>query len=544
MISSSKQRITLTIGQTLGLGFGVICVLIFLSNLFSQWSHHRRTDANEKVTLAYQIQTDLLKIEKDLVEAESGQRGFLYTKKEVFLEPYNSAINKIETDISHVEGLLDDEAQKQRLIELKQLTEKRLTYLGETVALARAGDENTVRARVVSSQGRKLAADVKAAVIEMEAAEEEILKSRQKFAKQAQMIDTAVTWGSTLLVVTVCLLILWLTNQVIQYSLSKAVSAAESIAQGDLTQEIESTSSDGIGRVLISIKDMTQSLNRLISQVSQSGIQVTSSATQIAASSRQLESTMTEQAAATNQITATAKEIAATSEDLAEGMDQLSTVANSTAGIASDGRQSLVQMEATIRQLSQATNGIATKLGLINEKANSINTVVTTITKVADQTNLLSLNAAIEAEKAGEYGSGFSVVAREIRRLADQTAVATLEIETMVQDMQSSVSTGVMEMDKFKQEIDHGVQKVQTISQQVGTVIEQIQMLTPQFDTVSQGMEAQSQGAQQIRAAMEQLNDTSQQTIDAMQESNQSIVLLNQVVQSLQNEISRFKVTA
>ncbi|MEM9265123.1 MAG: methyl-accepting chemotaxis protein [Cyanobacteria bacterium P01_F01_bin.13] len=544
MISSSKQRITLTIGQTLGLGFGVICVLIFLSNLFSQWSHHRRTDANEKVTLAYQIQTDLLKIEKDLVEAESGQRGFLYTKKEVFLEPYNSAINKIETDISHVEGLLDDEAQKQRLIELKQLTEKRLTYLGETVALARAGNENTVRARVVSSQGRKLAADVKAAVIEMEAAEEEILKSRQKFAKQAQMIDTAVTWGSTLLVVTVCLLILWLTNQVIQYSLSKAVSAAESIAQGDLTQEIESTSSDGIGRVLISIKDMTQSLNRLISQVSQSGIQVTSSATQIAASSRQLESTMTEQAAATNQITATAKEIAATSEDLAEGMDQLSTVANSTAGIASDGRQSLVQMEATIRQLSQATNGIATKLGLINEKANSINTVVTTITKVADQTNLLSLNAAIEAEKAGEYGSGFSVVAREIRRLADQTAVATLEIETMVQDMQSSVSTGVMEMDKFKQEIDHGVQKVQTISQQVGTVIEQIQMLTPQFDTVSQGMEAQSQGAQQIRAAMEQLNDTSQQTIDAMQESNQSIVLLNQVVQSLQNEISRFKVTA
>ncbi|NEQ52986.1 MAG: methyl-accepting chemotaxis protein [Leptolyngbya sp. SIO3F4] len=544
MISSPKQRIAFTIGQTLGLGFSTVCVLIFLSNLFSQWSHHRKTVATEKVTLAYQIQTDLLKIEKDLLEAESGQRGFLYTKKEGFLEPYNAAINKINEDISHVEGLLDDDAQKQRLTELKELIDDRLTYLGETIALARTGDESTVRARVISSQGQRLAKDVKAAVVEMEVAEDEILAARQKSAKQAQVLDTAVTWGSTALVVTVCLLVLWLTNQVIQQSLKKAVSAAESIAQGDLTQEIESTSSDGIGRVLTSIKDMTRSLNSLISQVSQSGIQVTSSATQIAASSRQLESTMTEQAAATNQITATAKEIAATSEDLAQGMDQLSTVANSTANIASDGQQSLLQMEATIRQLSQATNGIATKLGLINEKANSINTVVTTITKVADQTNLLSLNAAIEAEKAGEYGAGFSVVAREIRRLADQTAVATLEIETMVQDMQSSVSTGVMEMDKFKQDIDQGVQEVQTISQQVGTVIEQIQTLTPQFDSVSQGMEAQSQGAQQIRAAMEQLNDTSQQTIDAMQESNQSIVLLNQVVQSLQNEISRFKVTA
>lgn len=544
MTSSSKQKITLTIGQTLGLGFGAICVLIFLSNLFSQWSHHRRTTTNEKVTLAYQIQSDLLKLEKDLTEAESGQRGFLYTKKEVFLEPYRSAIDKIDEDINHVEGLLDDEGQKQRLIELKELIDERLTYLGETIALARTEDENSVRSRIISSQGRQLAADVKAAVIEMETIEEEILAARQKVAQRAQTLDNIVTWGSTLLVIAVCLLVLWITNQVIQQSLKKAVSAAESIAQGDLTQVVESNSSDGIGRVLTSIKNMTQSLNNLISQVTQSGIQVTSSATQIAASSRQLESTMTEQAAATNQITATAKEIAATSEELAQGMGQLSSVATNTADIASDGQQSLLLMETTIRQLSQATNGIATKLGLINEKANSINTVVTTITKVADQTNLLSLNAAIEAEKAGEYGSGFSVVAREIRRLADQTAVATLEIETMVQDMQSSVSTGVMEMDKFKQDIDQGVNEVQTISQQVGTVIEQIQMLPPQFDTVSQGMEAQSQGAQQIRAAMEQLNDTSQQTIDAMQESNQSIVLLNQVVQSLQNEISRFKVTA
>lgn len=544
MISSQKRTTNLTIGQTLGLGFGTIFVLIFLSNLFSQWSHHRKSVVNKDVVLAYQIEVDLLKLETDILEAENGLRGFLYADQESFLATYTSAIEHIDDDLNHVKGLIDDEEQRQKIVDLEELITARLAYLSETVSLARSGNDDVVKARVLSIQGQKLAEDVKTAIKNLETEEDEILAERQRAAQQAQTLDTVVTWGSTALVLAVCLGVLWITNQVIQQSLGKAVSVAESVAEGDLTQSIESNSSDGIGRLLDSIKNMTRSLNSLISQVSQSGIQVTSSATQIAASSRQLESTLTEQAAATNQITATAKEIAATAEELAFGMEQLSSVANNTTTVASDSQQSLMQMENTIRQLSLATNGIAAKLGLINEKANNINTVVTTITKVADQTNLLSLNAAIEAEKAGEYGSGFSVVAREIRRLADQTAVATLEIETMVQDMQSSVSTGVMEMDKFKQDIDRGVHDVQGISQKVGTVIDQIQTLTPEFETVSHSMEAQSQGAQQIRVAMEQLNDTSQQTMDTVQESNQSIMLLNQVVQALQQEISRFKVTA
>ena len=107
----------------------------------------------------------------------------------------------------------------------------------------------------------------------------------------------------------------------------------------------------------------------------------------------------------------------------------------------------------------------------------NINLVVTTITKVADQTNLLSINAAIEAEKAGEYGLGFLVVAREIRRLADQTAVATLDIERMVKEMQYSVSAGVMEMDKFSEQVRQVVSEVGTIGGQLGQIITSVQGL-------------------------------------------------------------------
>src|SRR5215211_7523474 len=117
-------------------------------------------------------------------------------------------------------------------------------------------------------------------------------------------------------------------------------------------------------------------------------------------------------------------------------------------------------MDQMMRQLSASTTSISAKLSAIQQKAASINLAVTTITKVADQTNLLSVNAAIEAEKAGEYGLGFLVLAREIRRLADQSAVATLDIERMVKEMQYSVSAGVMEMDKFTDQVRQGVGEV------------------------------------------------------------------------------------
>src|SRR5262249_60013641 len=124
-------------------------------------------------------------------------------------------------------------------------------------------------------------------------------------------------------------------------------------------------------------------------------------------------------------------------------MNEVNHVSEETANLAGSGQASIGRMESTMRQIMEASSSITSKLAVLSEKTTNINSVVTTITKVADQTNLLSLNAAIEAEKAGEYGRGFAVVAREIRRLADQTAVATLDIEHMVKEMQAAVSAGV-----------------------------------------------------------------------------------------------------
>ena len=153
------------------------------------------------------------------------------------------------------------------------------------------------------------------------------------------------------------------------------------------------------------------------------------------------------------------------------------------------------------------------------------------------------LNAGIEAEKAGEYGLGFSVVAREIRRLADQTAVSSYDIEKMVKEMQSAVSSGVMEMDKFTKEVRQGVENANKIKDHLENIIEQVQAMPPLFDEVSGGMAGQAQGAQQISESMVQLSSAAQQAAESLQEFNEATEQLNASAQDLQQEISIFKVS-
>ena len=314
-------------------------------------------------------------------------------------------------------------------------------------------------------------------------------------------------------------------------------------AEGDLTGKLSISGDDEIGQLGSGVQSMIDSLNVLVAQVQRSGIQVTSSATQIAATSKEQEATVAEQAATVNQVVTTATEISATAKELVSTMDEVATVAEGTAVSAEAGQLGLQKMGSTMHQVVEASSSIAAKLEVLNEKASNINTVVTTITKVADQTNLLSLNAAIEAEKAGEYGLGFSVVATEIRRLADQTAVATWDIEQMVKEMQAAVTAGVMSVEKFTEEVRLSVDEVSTISGQLTQIIDQVQALTPRFESVHEGMQFQSQGAEQIKQAIVLLSESAQQTVESLRQSHSSIDHLNDAARMLQSGVSRFKVS-
>ena len=377
----------------------------------------------------------------------------------------------------------------------------------------------------------------------VQAAQEATQREEAAAAGRVQFWSTLMI-GLSILSVVVIGGIGWLVTREIVRPTGALIGRVHEMASGagDLTARVAVEAHDELGLLAEGINAMVGKIQAVVKRVRETSVALLATAAQMAATARQQEATMQGLGSSTTEIAAAVREISATSKELAGTMAEVNGRATQAAALATSGRSRLGTMEGTMQKLVDSTDSIASKLAIIREKAENINMVVTTITKVADQTNLLSINAAIEAEKAGEYGRGFLVVAREIRRLADQTAVATLDIETIVRHMQDAVSAGVMQMDKFSGEVRAGVQSVAEISGGTGQIIEEVDALSQRFQMVTEGMRNQSVGAQQINEAMGQVTAGSQQTQVALQEFNKAAAHLRQSVELLNQEIAQFTV--
>ena len=387
--------------------------------------------------------------------------------------------------------------------------------------------ENTVRATDVLVDENHTQADESAKLI------------------RSSVSGTEITLATALgVVLLVALVTGYALFKAVTVPMARLVEVHDAMRTGNLTQRLNLRRNDEFGTLEEGFNRMTAELTSLVAQAQKSSLQVTTSVAEIAATSKEQQATTSETAATTTEIGATSREIFATSRDLLRTMNEVSGVAEQSAQLAGASQSGLTRMEETMRSVMEAAGSVNAKLSILNEKAVNINQVVATITKVADQTNLLSLNAAIEAEKAGEYGRGFAVVATEIRRLADQTAVATYDIEQTVKEIQSAVSAGVMGMDKFSEEVRRGMRDVQQVGGQLSQIINEVQTLAPQFQRVNEGMQTQASSAEQITQALSQLSEAAQQTAESLRQSSQAIDDLTLVANQLRTGVSRFKLEA
>ena len=326
--------------------------------------------------------------------------------------------------------------------------------------------------------------------------------------------------------------------------LGRAVGVARSVADGDLTARVEDSAPDEPGRLLRAIGEMTASLGSLVGKVRLAADRLGGTADRMRASAQRQEGAVQDFSASTTEIAAALRQVAATGEEVAGTVQGVSGVAAGVAHLADEGRKDLTAMEAGLAQLSRSTASVSARLGAIRERTEKITSMVTTIVAVADRTNLLSLNAAIEAEKAGAAGAGFAVVAQEIRRLADQTAIATLDIEKNVGEMQGAVSEGLAEMDRLSAETTKGSAEIGRLTRQMEKALEEAESLHPKIASVTADVSAQAQGVGQITDGVGTLAVAARQAAQEIQGFRHAEEELGRAVALLRDEVARFTVEA
>ncbi|MGA1266827.1 MAG: methyl-accepting chemotaxis protein, partial [Phycisphaerales bacterium] len=296
-----------------------------------------------------------------------------------------------------------------------------------------------------------------------------------------------------------------------------------------------------LGRLLDAIRTMTAnlqsstgSIRELSRRLLEVGGRVRTNASEQDAVAHGFGASAAQIAAAVNQITATGRE-------LAMRMEAIAGDATSAARMAQSGRGGLERMGQSMHALRNASQDVAAALRDIRSRSESIGGVAETIVKVASQTNLLSVNAAIEAEKAGQFGAGFQAVAREINRLADRVSEAVEDITRTVKEVQESVACGERQMHGFRQALDQGLDVSERLSGELGGIIGSVERLQDGFGQVATGMHAQSEGSRQIAEAMGQLTHGARSTAAAVQAFLAASTELESAARELESQVQRFR---
>lgn len=312
-------------------------------------------------------------------------------------------------------------------------------------------------------------------------------------------------------------------------------------AGGDLDHAVAVEGRGEIRLLLAALDRMVRELGAMLLGIRTTGRDLSSVAGEVRETAtnqhrvvQDLSSSAAEIAAAVEQMSATGRQLATTASDVA-------SVADQTADRAERGREGLDRMRDAIGGVESTSRAVSDRLAEIRERADGVGAVVVAITRVANRTNLLSINAAIEAEKAGPHGRGFQVVAAEIGRLADQTAAAALEVESIVTSMQGSVAEGAASMQGLSQVVSGSVEIASTVADDLAAILESVASLRDNFGELRGGIEAQSDGAMQIRDAMRHLAASAETARAIVERLRQAGDRLEQSSGSLQGSVERFR---
>jgi len=314
--------------------------------------------------------------------------------------------------------------------------------------------------------------------------------------------------------------------------------------EGDLTQRVDVSSNDEIGQLGTWFNGFVTKIHDVIAEVAGATSEVAAASTEIAASAEEIAAGASEQSQQITQVSSAVEEMSASVVEVARKSADAANSANESGRIATDGGAVVNDTITGMRSINDAVSSSAASVQELGKRGEQIGEVITVINDIADQTNLLALNAAIEAARAGEHGRGFAVVADEVRKLADRTTKATEEIAGSIQAIQDETGLAVQKMNAGTEEVTTGVAKAEQAGDALKQIVASAQDVSSMVQSIAAAAEQQSAASEEVSRNIEQIAAVTRQTSDGTNQAAQAATQLSERAETLQRLVGQFKTSS
>ena len=461
-------------------------------------------------------------------------------KKNESIDEINSLIADIDTHIGYLEAGYLSQSESEQVEKIKTNWTTYKEGLIDIVALGKAGDTQSALEKV---RGNSLAAVREETISNLYDLSEQKLKvmhTDQQNVQTKVSQTTQVFIGIGILALLIAIVMGVYLSRSIVPPLEDCVNMMEELKQGKISTRLRMIRKDEIGqltRAMDTFADVLQTINAKTNEMSSS----TSSATaEILASVSQFNASASEQSAAINQTTTIVDEVYAVTEQTAKKAQEVSEISQAAVTVGENGKQSVLAIQNGMVDIREKVQRIAQGILALSEQTQQIGEIITTVNEIADQSNLLALNATIEAAKAGENGRGFAVVASEVSNLATQSKQATINVKSILGEIQKATNSAVLATEQGTKGVEEGM----ALAQQAGSVINQLagtlEKSAQSAQQISASTQQQNIGMEQINQAMKDIRQATVQFVAGTRQSQSAAEDLNKMAQELQKSVEFF----
>ncbi len=543
----------LTIGNRITMGFGLAIVLLLALAFASYRSTKSFQDTSDLRQRSHQVLLKLEAVRILLLNAETGQRGYLLVGEDSYLEPYRSATREVDQTLRDLRALTADNPTAQaRLGRLDPLVRMKLDELAETVALRREKGFEAALKVVATDRGKKYMDEIRQILGEISSDEEVLLKQRkQKMIEGAEALISTLTVGSALAVLLVVMGSVIVGRSITQ-PLANLTDGAEKIGSGQLGHRIALRGDDEATDLAVAFNRMAERRQKAEAQIAASAAErervleaVTETVQKLGAASQELLAGATQQASGMQQQTAAVTEtvtvvdeVAHTSSQAADRAKAVAESARRSEEVGRIGRKAVEEVVGVINTASAQASSVAGNITSLAEKTQAIGEIVALITDIAEQTNLLALNAAIEASRAGEHGRGFSVVASEVKMLADESKKATQRVRQILGDIQKTANTAVLSTEEGTRSMMLATRSAASAGEAIQALDMAVAEVAEAAAQISASAGQQATGLTQIHQAMRDISQVSTQNLAATHQAQRAAIDLTALGEKLKSMLN------